>query len=90
MTDEESLKECQKEIFRLRAIVRDYGRKLDKIIESARTELDERKSYLYGSDERSNDLYDCGYVDGEYDTWIRVLDLSGEKHNYQKQGDNYI
>ena len=87
MTDEERLDECRKEIMRLRALVRDYGKKLDKITESAIETLEENKSYLHGEEERSNDLYDCGYVDGEYDAYIRILNILEEEHDYQIQGD---
>lgn len=86
MTDEERLRECRREIMRLRAIVRDYGRQLDCVIEYAKSELDENKPYLYGEEERSNDLYDCGYVDGEYNALIEVLNRIGEEHDYEFQG----
>ena len=86
MTDEEILMENQREIFRLRAVVRDLGGKLDKIVEYAKETLDNDKPYLYGEEERSNDLYVCGYVDGEYDALVTVLTYAGEEHDYQMQG----
>jgi len=85
MTDEERLDECRKEITRLRALVRDYGRKLDDIIEYAKETLEDNKPYLYGEEERSNDLYDCGYVDGEYNALVYVLNLAREEHDYEFQ-----
>lgn len=86
MTDEEILKENQKEIFRLRAVVRDLGGKLDEIVEFAKDVLDNDQPYLYGQEERSSDLYECGYVDGEYNALVTVLTYAGEEHEYKTQG----
>ncbi|MCH5303544.1 MAG: hypothetical protein J1E41_01660 [Ruminococcus sp.] len=58
---------------------------LNEIIAYAKDVLETNKEYLYGEEERSDDLYLCGCVDGEYDALINILDLAGVEHNYQKQ-----
>lgn len=45
--------------------------------------LEDIEPYIYGGDERSDDLMDCGYADAEWNTWICVLDQLGVKHNYE-------
>lgn len=85
LTDEEIIAECQREIRRLRAIVRKNGGKLDDIIEYAKKTLDDSKPYLYGEEERSNDPYSCGRVDGEYNALVTILRLAGEETDQQIQ-----
>lgn len=83
LTDEEI--SVRREIMRLRALVREYGGKLDSIIEYAKKTLDDSKPYLHGAEDRSNDLYDCGRVDGEHNALITVLRLAGEETDHQIQ-----
>ena len=85
LTDEEIIAENRREIMRLRALVREYGGQLDNIIEYAKKTMDDSKPYLYGEEERSNDPYDCGYVDGKYNALVTVLRLAGEETDQQIQ-----
>lgn len=85
LTDEEIIAENRREIMRLRALVREYGGKLDSIIEYAINTLDDSKPYLHGAEKRTNDLYDCGRVDGEYNALVAVLHLAGEETAHQIQ-----
>lgn len=88
LTDEEIIAENRREIMRLRALVREYGGKLDDIIEYAKKTMDDSKPYLYGEEERSNDPYACGRVDGEYNALVTVLRLAGEETDHQIQYKN--
>ena len=51
------------------------------LIQYAREELKELNPYVNGN-QRPNDLMDCGMADGEWNTWIRVLDFMGVNHKY--------
>lgn len=51
------------------------------LIQYAREELKELNPYVNGS-QRPNDLMDCRMIDGEWNTWIRVLDFMGVNHKY--------
>ena len=48
-----------------------------------RENIEDLMLQLYNGPERSNDLMDCGYADGCYDTWISVLDMMGISHTYK-------
>lgn len=64
--------------------MKDYKKILVKF---ALESLENLEDYLYGKEDRPNDLYDCGAVDAEYDAMIKVLDLLDEPHNYKKQNE---
>ena len=49
--------------------------------EASISHLSELNPYVNGS-QRPNDLMDCGMIDGEWNTWIRVLDFMGVNHKY--------
>ena len=77
MTDEERLDECRREIFRLRCVVKSFGERLDDVEEYAKKILAVNRPYLYGKEERPNDLYDCGYIDGQQATLTKIMELIG-------------
>lgn len=58
--------------------------KLNRLISFAKESIKDLLPYIYGGEERRNDLMDCGYADGSYDTLISVLDNLGVKHGYEK------
>ena len=81
---------CQKEIRRLRSVVRELEESeqiLQSIIEYAKATLEESGSSLYGEEERPSDIYDCGYIDGEYNALVHILNMAKEKHDFQFQGE---
>ena len=87
---------CQKEIRRLRSVVRELEEDIEKqettekilkdITEYAKSTLEESSSSLFGEEDRPNDIYDCGYIDGEYNALVNILNMAGEKHDFQFQG----
>lgn len=58
---------------------------IKELITIAQEKLADMESSLYGGEERPNDIYDCGVIDGEYDTWISILDILDVNHNYTHQ-----
>lgn len=56
-----------------------------KLIKQAIERLDELEESLYGGSERPKDSVDCGIIDGEYNTWIAILDHFKIPHHYSKQ-----
>ena len=59
--------------------------KLANLVQEATASLEGMQSQLYGGEERPNDLMDCGYIDGAYNTWIEVLNILGIEHRFEAQ-----
>jgi hypothetical protein len=62
--------------------------KVEKLVSEAVENLEGQEDYIYGGDERPNDLMDCGYADGNYDAWYEVLELLGIKHRFKDNRTN--
>jgi hypothetical protein len=62
--------------------------KVEELVANAVENLEEQTDYIYGGDERPNDLMDCGYADGNYDAWYEVLELLGIKHSFKDNRPN--
>lgn len=58
---------------------------LEKLVNYIKDTLEENKQYLYGAPERSDDLYICGTVDGEYNALINILNLLEIPNDYMLQ-----
>lgn len=56
-----------------------------KLIKEVRERLEDLSPYLFGEEERPDDLYDCGYTDAEFNTLVWILDTLGEEHTYEYQ-----
>lgn len=53
------------------------------IVEYIKKLLDTLDCYVNG-DERPDDIFDCGYADGSWDTLIDLLNQLGVDHKYEK------
>lgn len=53
------------------------------IVEYIKSLLNDIDCYVNGN-ERPNDWFDCGYVDGSWDTLIDILNQIGVEHTYKK------
>jgi hypothetical protein len=58
---------------------------VNELKELALQKLSDLEDYLYEQNERPSDIYDCGTIDGEYDTWIAVLNALGVEHSFKPQ-----
>ncbi len=54
------------------------------LAEYAKRQIEALLPYIYGGEQRSNDLWDAGYADGAYNAYINVLNALGVEHNYKK------
>ena len=58
---------------------------IEELVKAAHEKLTDLESCLYEGADRPNDIYDCGVIDGEYDTWISILNILGVNHDYSYQ-----
>lgn len=62
--------------------------KVEELVANAVENLEEQADYIYGGDEKPDDLMDCGYADGNYDAWYEVLEFLGIKHSFKDNRPN--
>lgn len=53
------------------------------IVEYIKNNLDDLDPLVNG-DERPNDLMDCGYLDGSWNTLVEILTKMGVEHHYKQ------
>ena len=53
------------------------------IVEFIKRSLEELDPVVNG-DERPNDLMDCGYADGSWNTLVEILTKMGVEHHYKQ------
>lgn len=81
LNDEDLIELYQKDIESNNDVSLPDAENIRELLRTAKTEINKLSNYAYGKPDRPSDLMDCGYIDGETDTWKRILSILESKEH---------